>query len=164
MRWVRKAPPARRTAFVAATITALATAAFLGFTQERGRRVSQINTPSGTMVVEIADTPAARSAGLSNRDELRDIDGLLLKWDEAGKHPIWMAGMRFSLDLIWIDGEGRVLTVLAAVPPCRVEPCRLYMPASAADSVAVLELPAGAAAKSHLNSGTIVRFPAPKSR
>ncbi len=142
-------------AAVAATLgTALGVAAFLAFSEEE--RLGRIHAPGGTMVVAIADTPAARSAGLSNRHELRDIDGLLLKWDEAGRHPIWMVGMRFPLDLIWIDGRGRVLAVLSNVPPCCAEPCPLYEPEGTADSVAVLELPSGGAAIRRLTAGTIV--------
>jgi uncharacterized membrane protein (UPF0127 family) len=141
----------------AALGAAVGAAAFLAFSEED--RLGRIDTPGGTMVVAIADTPATRSVGLSNRDELRGIDGLLLKWDEAGRHPIWMAGMRFPLDLIWIDGQGRVLAVLANVPPCRAESCPLYEPDGTADSVAVLEPPAGGAARSQLTAGTIVRLP-----
>ena len=40
-------------------------------------------------------------------------------------------GMRFPLDLVWLDRDGRVLRVDEAVPPCRVRSCR--------DAAAVLE-------------------------
>jgi uncharacterized protein len=40
-------------------------------------------------------------------------------------------GMRFPLDLIWLDRDGRVLRVDEAVPPWRVRSCR--------DAAAVLE-------------------------
>jgi uncharacterized protein len=145
-----------RTIAATAMVAAVGVAAVFTVAREH-RRISQIETPGGTIIVEVADTPAARSAGLSNRETLNDIDGMLLKWNETARHPIWMAGMRFSLDLVWIDGEGRVLAVLSNVPPCRVEPCTLYEPAGTADSVAVLELPAGAAAKRQLTAGTTVR-------
>jgi len=145
-----------RTIVATGMVAAVGIAAVVTFTGERPR-IGQVDTPGGTIVVEIADTPAARSVGLSNRDTLTDIDGLLLKWDEAARRPIWMAGMRFSLDLVWIDGAGRVLGVLSNVPPCRVEPCTLYEPAGTVDSVAVLELPAGDAAKRQLTVGTTVR-------
>jgi uncharacterized membrane protein (UPF0127 family) len=148
-----------RTFVAMGMVAAVGVAAVFTLTGER-LRISQVDTPAGTIIVEIADTPAARAAGLSNRDTLSDIDGLLLKWDEAARHPIWMAGMRFSLDLVWIDREGRVLSVLSNVPPCRVEPCTLYEPEGTADSVAVLELPAGAAAKCQLTAGTTVRVAA----
>jgi hypothetical protein len=44
-------------------------------------------------------------------------------------------GMRFPLDLVWLDSAGRVVRVDRSVPPCRVRSCR------AARSV--LELRAG---------------------
>jgi uncharacterized membrane protein (UPF0127 family) len=45
-------------------------------------------------------------------------------------------GMRFALDLIWLDADGRVLAIDEAVPPGRVR--------SRGDAAAVLEAPAGA--------------------
>jgi uncharacterized membrane protein (UPF0127 family) len=33
-------------------------------------------------------------------------------------------GMRFALDLVWLDGAGSVVRVDHAVPPCRVRTCR----------------------------------------
>jgi uncharacterized membrane protein (UPF0127 family) len=32
-------------------------------------------------------------------------------------------GMRFAIDLCWLDGERRVVRVDRAVPPCRVRSC-----------------------------------------
>jgi hypothetical protein len=76
--------------------------------------------------------------------------------DAPGTHPIWLAGMRFPLDLLWIDGDGRVLSVLPNVPPCRAEPCTIYEPRGTDRSVAVLELPAVGAARDGLTAGTTV--------
>ena len=117
-----------------------------------------LETPNGRILVEVADTPAARSTGLSNREALSGIDGLLLKWDAPGRHPIWMAGMRFSLDLIWIETNGHIVAVLTNVPPCRTDPCPLYEPDGAERSIAVLEIPAGAAASHGIAAGAIVRL------
>lgn len=122
----------------------------------------RLESPNGTLVVEVATTPAARSAGLSNRESL-NVDGLLLEWETRGRHPIWMADMRFSLDLVWLDVHGRVLAVLADVPPCHIEPCALYEPEQSDRSVAVLELPAGAAARHRITSGVILRHSADTS-
>ena len=44
-------------------------------------------------------------------------------------------GMRFALDLVWLDGDGRVVDVEEAVRPWRVRSRR--------DAAAVLEVPAG---------------------
>jgi hypothetical protein len=117
----------------------------------------RLETPGRTIVVEIADTPAARSAGLSNREGFNGVDGLLLKWDAPGRHPIWMAEMQFALDLAWLDPDGRVLAVLANVPPCRADPCSLNEPDGTDRSVAVLEMRAGATASRRIAVGAIVR-------
>jgi uncharacterized membrane protein (UPF0127 family) len=48
-------------------------------------------------------------------------------------------GMRFALDLIWLDAAGRPLRVDGAVPPRRVRSCR--------DARSVLEARAGEAGR-----------------
>ena len=65
----------------------------------------------------------------------------LLRRERAGAgvliprcHSVHTFGMRFRLDLVFLDGEGRVLEVHRAVPPRRVIRC--------AGADAVLELPA----------------------
>jgi len=116
-----------------------------------------LETPTGPTRVELADTSAARADGLAGRDALTEIDGLLLKWEWPDRHPIWMKGMRFSLDLVWLDGDGRVGAVLTNVPPCPAEPCPLYEPEGTERSVAVLEMRAGGASVHRLAPGAIVR-------
>ena len=69
----------------------------------------------------------------------------------------WMSEMRFALDLVWLDADGRVVAVLANVPPCTSTPCPLYEPPGSEKSVAVLELPAGKAAAHGLTVGAVVR-------
>jgi uncharacterized membrane protein (UPF0127 family) len=149
----------RRTVIAAGIVIPLITATMWMWSADRVPPTVRIETPRGTIVAEIAATPSAGSAGLSNRDKLQGTDGMLLKWDAPGRHPMWMAGMRFPLDLLWIDGAGRVLAVVPNVPLCRVEPCTLYEPDGTASAVAVLELPAGGAAERRLATGVSVRFP-----
>ena len=67
-----------------------------------------------------------------------------------------MSEMRFALDLVWLDGDGKVIAVLANVPPCPSTPCPLYEPPGSEKSVAVLELPAGRAATYGLAVGAVV--------
>jgi uncharacterized membrane protein (UPF0127 family) len=111
-------PWSRRTVFGAGMAIPLITAIVWMRSEDRMPPRARIETPGGPIVVEIAATSASRSAGLSNRRELRGIDGMLLKWDAPGRHPIWMAGMRFPLDVAWIDANSRVLAILTNVPTC----------------------------------------------
>lgn len=157
MQW-KDRPSLRRALVGAAVALALLTAAIWTAIERDKLPTMHLETPSGTIVVEVADTPAARSAGLSNREGLSGVDGLLLKWDTPGRHPIWMAEMRFSLDLVWLDGDGRVLAVLTAVPPCGKTPCALYEPERTAHAAAVLELPAGGAASHRIAIGATLRY------
>ncbi len=116
-----------------------------------------LQTPKAVIRVEVADTPAARSVGLSRRDALTAADGLLLKWATPDRHPIWMADMQFPLDLVWLDADGHVLAILENVPPCSTSPCQLYEPDGTSDSIAVLEVAAGAARAHGIARGTRVR-------
>jgi uncharacterized membrane protein (UPF0127 family) len=116
----------------------------------------ELAAPTGTLRVELAKTPAARAAGLSNRDAVTG-NGLLLHWDTPGRHPIWMAEMRFALDLVWLDERGNVLAVLDSVPPCNQQPCPLYEPPHTDAAIAVLELPAGDAKRRGIVVGAVLR-------
>lgn len=115
-----------------------------------------LNVPGGDLRVALADTADRRAAGLSKLDAVPN-DGMLLQWDAPGRHPIWMSGMRFALDLVWLDAGGRVLSVLPNVPPCTTTPCPLYEPVGSEGSTAVLELPAGKAAIHGIAAGVVVR-------
>jgi uncharacterized membrane protein (UPF0127 family) len=124
---------------------------------------AELVAPRGRLRVEVANTPATRARGLSGRERL-ELNGLLLEWPAASRHPIWMAGMRFSLDLVWLDAYGAVLAVAPRVPPCARSPCQLYEPAGTERSVAVLELLAGDADNHGLDVGVRVRRLSANSR
>ena len=57
-----------------------------------------LQTPKASIRVEVADTPAARSAGLSRRETLSDVNGLLLKWETVGRHSEGFAELRAPPD------------------------------------------------------------------
>jgi hypothetical protein len=72
------------------------------------------------------------------RSPLRRLLGLALRGRPPGYalllprcRSVHTFGMRFPLDLVWLDRDGRTVRVDAAVPPCRVRRCR--------QAVAVLE-------------------------
>jgi hypothetical protein len=74
----------------------------------------------------VARSPLARLLGLALRRR-PPVHALLLPRCRS----VHTFGMRFPLDLIWLDRDGRVLRVDEAVPPWRVRSCR--------DAAAVLE-------------------------
>ena len=145
-----------RRAVVGAVVVLAVAASTIWFASERrGESTLELVAPNGTFVVQTARTPQARATGLSNRTSIAH-EGLLLLWDAPGRHPIWMADMKFALDLVWLDANGRILAVLENVPPCGHEPCPLYEPPGSDRSTSVLEAPAGNAARYAIAVGSVV--------
>jgi len=79
-----------------------------------------------------ARTVLARMKGLLGRDSLSSGEGLLIQ-PCMGVHTF---GMKFPLDIVFLDREDRVVAVKRNMPPNRIS--RLYPSAAS-----VLELPAG---------------------
>lgn len=61
------------------------------------------------VVANVASTKTKRSVGLSEKDSLDEKEGLFFIFPEDDKHGIWMKGMNFPIDIIWIAGDGRVV-------------------------------------------------------
>lgn len=96
-----------------------------------------------TIIAELADTAELRSRGLGFRDGLAPGTGMLFVYGEPGSRSFWMKGMRFCLDIIWIeDGE---ITGAAenACPEPGVADADLARYVSDVPVRYVLELPAG---------------------
>jgi uncharacterized protein len=67
--------------------------------------------------VLIADTESRRMLGLSYRESLGKNQGMLFVFDEPGKHGIWMKEMKFSIDIIWLDDNLKVVDVKRNISP-----------------------------------------------
>jgi uncharacterized protein len=91
--------------------------------------------------VELALTRAARRRGLLGRDGLEPGCAMLIA--PCSSIHTWF--MRFPIDVIFVARDGRVLKTRAAMPPWRL--------AVAPGAYAVVELPPGAIAKSHVRIG-----------
>ena len=86
--------------------------------------------------------------GLLGRHALELDEGLLLR-PAASIHT---AFMRFPIDAVFVDDEGRVLRVADRIKPWRT--------AAAKGAKAVIELPAGTAALAGIAPGQRLRLPA----
>lgn len=68
----------------------------------------------------LAETPLARLRGLLGRAGLERGEGILLR--PASSIHMWF--MRFAIDAVFLDGEGRVLKIAAGLRPWRLAGCR----------------------------------------
>lgn len=75
--------------------------------------------------VEIADSVWKKTKGLMFRDRLEKGRGMLFVFGNDSTHPFWMFGMRFAIDMVWMDKEGKVVHIEEDARPCRLF-CRLY--------------------------------------
>ncbi len=67
--------------------------------------------------VEIADSEHERAVGLSGRESLDEIEGLLFVFPEADQHSMWMKDMKFAIDIIWIDENFEIIEIQRNLTP-----------------------------------------------
>ena len=110
-------------------------------------------------IAEVADDEHERTLGLSFRDSLDADRGMWFVFDREGARSFWMREMRFSLDLIWVDAERRVVDIThEAPPPAPGTPSSAlptYSPATPAQYV--LEINGGLARRLQIEIGDVVR-------
>ena len=96
--------------------------------------------------VEVADRGAKRRKGLLGRDGLGPGEGLWIVPCES----VHTVGMRFRIDLVYLDRRKRVRKVRSVVPPWRLSACL--------SAHSVIELPAGAVRASKTEPGDMLEF------
>jgi hypothetical protein len=113
--------------------------------------------PSGAVyAVELARTPEEQAQGLMYRESLAPRAGMIFLFRDAAPHQFWMKNTMIPLDIVWLDGSGRVLFVSAETPPCRADPCPSYGPDVPASTI--LEIAGGMAAKERVTVGSTIRL------
>jgi hypothetical protein len=118
--------------------------------------------PDGfSLTAELAVTDEERQQGLMFREKINDDEAMLFLFEEEGIHSFWMKNMRFSIDILWLDGQKRIVHLEPNVPPCQSDPCPSYVPAAAA--MYVLELKSGSAEKHGLRVYDRLDFILPKN-
>ncbi len=117
------------------------------------RRLSsdQLCIQQTCMDVEFAITVEERVQGLMFRKSMKASEGMLLVFEESGKHSIWMKNVNFYLDLLWIDEDRKIVHIQKEAPPCVNNPCAQYNPP--VESLYVLELLGGSVDRYHFKIG-----------
>lgn len=68
----------------------------------------------------------ARERGLMGVKGLQPGQGMFFIFDKLDNHSMWMMGMLFPLDIVWLDENLQVVSVYANLPPCAGQPCKSY--------------------------------------
>ena len=101
------------------------------------------------IVAVVRATESETQVGLMYRkDRLTDEEGMLFAFGRDKDHSFWMENTYLSLDLIFISADGRIVGILAEVPPLTRDSRRVGEP-----SRFVLEVQAGFAARAGVTTG-----------
>lgn len=110
--------------------------------------------------VEVANTDDERQLGLGERAGLLPGTGMLFVFDEAPQvRNFWMGGMRFCLDIVWVDA-GAITGAAQNTCPGPPNAGQDLIPRHQSPGISefVLEVPAGFLAENGLGVGSAVSF------
>jgi uncharacterized protein len=71
----------------------------------------------GETRITVAVTPQEQEKGLSGHAPLAKDEGMLFQFATPAKRGFWMKEMLFPIDIIWLDGDLRVLSFFEDVRP-----------------------------------------------
>ncbi|HEY4510000.1 MAG TPA: DUF192 domain-containing protein [Candidatus Paceibacterota bacterium] len=112
-------------------------------------------TINGHMLeLEIMRTPGEQARGLSGRESREENAGMLFVYETLVTPGFWMKEMNFSIDIIWIDADKRVVDISENLAPETFP--ELFHPRSPVQYV--LEVNAGWADAHNISIGDPVEF------
>ena len=106
--------------------------------------------------VEIAVTGQEREIGLMNREHLALDSGMLFVFEKEDIYNFWMKNTLISLDIIWINGDNKIIFIKENAKPCKVEKCELFGPDKKVKYV--LEINGGLVKETGFKIGDVVEF------
>jgi hypothetical protein len=112
------------------------------------------------VMADIALTSEQQTKGLDVKNNLTENQGMLFVFQQPYRYGFWMTGMKFPIDIIWLDSNGVVTHIEHSLKPCPPASsnlaCPVYFPEK--DSQYVLETVAGFSMKHNVRLGTHVSF------
>ena len=110
--------------------------------------------PETELTVEIADTEAKRRRGLMYRTEMADDAGMLFLFPVRKRISMWMANTPVSLDMIFLDDQGKIREIVENTVPFSHDEIR-----SEKSVKGVLEIKAGQSRRLNLQPGDRLEHP-----
>ena len=120
-------------------------------------RLANITINGFNLLADVPTTNDAFYKGLDVKDHLDENMGMLFIFTKPIKEPFWMHGMKFPIDIIWLDKGGNVVHIERNLSPCLTDfACPTYSPE--ADSLYVLETTANFTERHNVNIGTHMNY------
>jgi uncharacterized membrane protein (UPF0127 family) len=118
-----------------------------------GIPTTQMKIGSRTFTLEIARTEEQQQTGLMRRDSMPEDHGMIFVFGDDQVRNFWMKNTRFPLDIVFVDREGKTVSVhqMAAFDETNTSS---DLPARYA-----IELNKGMAADASVKSGDVLEIP-----
>ena len=110
----------------------------------------------------LADSFIKRAIGLMYRDSISEDECMLFTFSHPSMLGIWMKGMKFPIDILWLDSSKSIVTIKESLPPCRGILCKTYYPER--ESMYVIELRSGFIKKNSVTKLTEIKIEEQKER
>lgn len=116
---------------------------------------SELKLGSGVFAIQVADTDAKRTNGLSGVSHLNANQGLLMVFPSDDEWGVWMKDMKIPLDIIWMDHEKKVIYIVTDASP-ELGTSKTFTPKDPARYV--LEVTSGTVKNAGIQVGSIASF------
>ena len=105
---------------------------------------------SNSLNTQVSDSEIERELGLGGKACISNTSAMLFVFDNPGYYGIWMKGMHFTIDIVWLDGSKTVTHIERNVSPGAYP--HIYTPSK--QSIYVIELHADQANELGLDIGS----------
>jgi uncharacterized membrane protein (UPF0127 family) len=120
-------------------------------------RLANVTVNGFHLLADVPTTDDQFQKGLDIKDHLKENQGMLFIFSQPAKYAFWMHGMKFPIDIIWIDSNNSVVRVEQNLPPCTIDLlCPTYSPDR--DSLYVLETTANFSERHNVTVGTHLNY------
>lgn len=127
----------------------------IGCGRDEASGLATVNMQIGTkqFTLEVADTDVARAKGLMRRDSMPKLHGMIFVFARAEPQAFWMKHTRIPLDIIYLDADGKVVSIH------QMKPYDLNTTPSAGPAKYAIELNKGMAAEAGVKAGDVLVVP-----
>jgi hypothetical protein len=102
----------------------------------------------------IAKSDSDREKGLSVFNKIKSNEAMIFSFDTSDKYSFWMKGMKFPIDIVWLDQDKKIVDIKNDVAISTYP--ELFTPNT--QSLYVLEFNAGTVNNSNLKIGEVCEF------
>ena len=120
-------------------------------------KLANVTINGFNLLTDVPTTEDQFQKGLGIKDHLKENQGMLFIFGQPAKYAFWMHGMKFPIDIIWVDNKNNVVHVERNLSPCTIDlACPSYSPDK--DSMYVLETTSNFSERHNVTIGTHVNY------